>query len=42
MKTDVEIIDEALTHLVPSSPEEIKDDIKAAKMIKKRIIILNS
>ena len=36
MKTDVEIIDEALTHLVPSSPEEIKDDIKAAKMIKKK------
>ena len=35
MKSESEIIDEALTHLVPSSPEEIKDDIKAAKQNKK-------
>ena len=31
MNFETEVIDEALTHLVPSSLEEIKEDIKAAK-----------
>jgi len=35
MNSEAEIIEEALTHLVPSSQEEIKDDIKAAKKRKK-------
>ena len=35
MNSEAEIIEEALTHLVPSSLEEIKDDIKAAKKRKK-------
>ena len=35
MNSEAEVIDEALTHLVPSSLEEIKEDIKAAKTRKK-------
>ena len=35
MNSETEVIDEALTHLVPSSLEEIKEDFKAAKTRKK-------